>query len=171
MQSKNESYLTFKLGNEVFGASVKHVLEIIEVPRITQVPKAPKFMRGVVNLRGKVLPVVDTRVKFGMKTTKDTVDTCIVVLTIQTETQEIILGALVDAIDAVLEINHQDIQAPPVYETGYNSDLLTGMFKREENFILILDFRKVFSNAEILELTRPEETPESKQKKKKELAN
>lgn len=148
----SQSYLTFKLDNEIFGSTVNRILEIIEVPKITKVPKAPVYMRGVINLRGRVLPVIDTRIKFGMPPIKDTVDTCIVVLNIEVDGQEITLGALVDAIQAVLEIEEREIQDPPAFGSGYRSDLLTGMVKKQDDFILVLDMEKVFSSQEIITL-------------------
>ena len=174
----SQSYLTFKLDNEIFGSTVNRVLEIIEVPKITKVPKAPVYMRGVINLRGRVLPVIDTRIKFGMPAIEDTVDTCIVVLSIEVDGQEITLGALVDAIQAVLEIEDSEIQDPPAFESGYRSDLLTGMVKKQDDFILVLDMKKVFSSQEIMMLKEPgaieadlkEDTnkPNSKSKNKKD---
>lgn len=152
----SQSYLTFKLDDEIFGSTVNHILEIIEVPKITKVPNAPAFMRGVINLRGRVLPVIDTRIKFGMSSIKDTVDTCIVVLSVEVDNQEIILGALVDAIQAVIEIEDDEIQDPPSFQSGYRSDLITGMVKRNDDFILMLDMETVFSSQEIIVLKESE---------------
>ncbi|MEO1054236.1 MAG: chemotaxis protein CheW [Bacteroidota bacterium] len=153
----SQSYLTFTLDNEIFGSTVNRVLEIIEVPKITRVPKAPPYMRGVINLRGRVLPVIDTRVKFGMAPIEDTVDTCIVVLSIEVDNQEIVLGALVDAIQAVLEIGDDEIQDPPSFQFGYRTDLIIGMVKKADDFILMLDMDKVFSTQEITVLKESEE--------------
>ncbi|MEM9391141.1 MAG: chemotaxis protein CheW [Bacteroidota bacterium] len=152
----SQSYLTFKLDDEIFGSTVNHILEIIEVPKITKVPNAPAFMRGVINLRGRVLPVIDTRIKFGMSSIEDTVDTCIVVLSVEVDNQEIILGALVDAIQAVIEIEDDEIQDPPSFQSGYQSDLITGMVKRNDDFILMLDMETVFSSQEIIVLKESE---------------
>ena len=152
----SQSYLTFKLGHEIFGSVVNHVLEIIEVPKITEVPRSPQYMRGVINLRGSVLPVIDTRTKFGMEPVADTVNTCIVVLSLKVDNQEIVLGALVDAIQAVLEIEGHEVQDPPALGSGYRSDLISGMVKREDDFILILDLEKVFSTQEITVLKEAE---------------
>ncbi|MGD1889831.1 MAG: chemotaxis protein CheW [Cyclobacteriaceae bacterium] len=162
----SQSYLTFKLDNEIFGSSVNRVLEIIEVPKITRVPQAPEFMRGVINLRGRVLPVIDTRIKFGMPGIEDTVDTCIVVLNVEVDNQEIVLGALVDAIQAVLDIEDQEIQDPPAFQSGYRSDLITGMVKQDDNFILMLDMDKVFSSQEITILKESDTTIVEKPKEK-----
>src|SRR4051812_48437174 len=107
------SYLTFKLGDELFAASVTKVIEILEIPKITKVPRSPEFMRGVVNLRGNVLSVVDSRVKFGLPSVEDTVSTCIIVMNIQLENQEITLGLIADAVKEVVEIDKLSIQALP----------------------------------------------------------
>ena len=163
----SQSYLTFKLDKEIFGSTVNRVLEIIEVPKITRVPQAPEFMRGVINLRGRVLPVIDTRIKFGMNSIEDTVDTCIVVLSVEVDNQELVLGALVDAIQAVLEIEDEEIQDPPAFQSGYHSDLITGMVKRDEDFILMLDMEKVFSSQEIIQLKESESFKTEKESEKR----
>jgi purine-binding chemotaxis protein CheW len=148
----SQSYLTFKLDKEIFGSSVSHVLEILEVPKITRVPRSPDYMRGVINLRGSVLPVIDTRIKFGLPPIKDTVNTCIVVLSLKLEGQEITLGALVDAIQEVIEIEEQEIQPPPSIGSSYANGLLTGMVKLNEEFILILNMDQVLSLDEVHQL-------------------
>src|SRR5687768_11883119 len=99
---QSQSYLTFRLGGEIFAASVLHVIEILELSKITKVPRSPAFMRGVINLRGNVLPVIDTRSKFGLESAADTVDTCIMVLNIESGNEKIMVGALVDAVQEVL---------------------------------------------------------------------
>src|SRR5258705_6520490 len=98
------SFLSFRLGDELFAANVSKVLEILEIPKITKVPRSPAFMRGVVNLRGNVLPVIDTRIKFGLPTIDDTINSCILVLSIELEGKEIVLGAIVDEVKEVTEI-------------------------------------------------------------------
>src|SRR5688500_10373348 len=93
-----QSYITFRLAEELFATNVSKVLEILEIPKITKVPRSPVFMRGVVNLRGSVLPVIDTRTKFGLSETEDTVNSCIMVLEINMQDQTITIGAVVDAV-------------------------------------------------------------------------
>src|SRR6476620_9314049 len=95
---QTESYLTFKLDNELFAINVGKVLEILEVKPITKVPKSPLFMRGVINLRGNILPVIDTRNKFSMPKEDFTIDTCIIVLNIDTGTDVLLVGAIVDSV-------------------------------------------------------------------------
>ena len=106
---KINSYLTFKLGEEEFAAHVGKVLNILEMTKITEVPKSPDYMKGVINLRGSVLPVIDTRIKFGMTPTEYTPNTCIVVMDIDMDGDSIHVGALVDSVQAVLEIEDTQI--------------------------------------------------------------
>lgn len=143
-------FLTFTLEEESFGVNVAKVLEILEVGHITKVPHAPEYMRGVVNLRGNVLPVIDTRVKFGMAAKAFTVDTCIIVLNIAVdETESIRVGALVDAVQEVLEINDTDINPMPTVGTRYRSEFIRGMVNQEEDFLMVLDVDQVFTSDEL----------------------
>src|SRR5215213_8131176 len=98
MERSLTSYLTFKLGDELFAANVSKVIEILEIPNIPKVPRSPDFMRGVINLRGNVLSVLDSRIKFGLPLTDNTVNTCIIVMNIDLEAQNITLGLIVDAV-------------------------------------------------------------------------
>lgn len=146
----SDSYLSFKVGEELFAANVAKVLEILEVSKITKVPRSPEYMRGVVNLRGSVLPVIDTRLKFGMPATEDTVETCIMVLTIQMENESFVLGALVDAVQEVFEISQDQIKAAPSIGSKYRSEFIDGMIRLNEQFIMLLNLDKVFSTDEII---------------------
>ncbi len=147
------SYLSFRLGEEMFSADVSKVLEILEMRPITKVPRSPSYMRGVINLRGSVLPVLDTRIKFGMPATEDTVDTCIVVLNVIMEGEPLTLGALVDSVEEVLELTEADIEAPPTIGSKFNPEYLHGMVKMDENFIMVLNVDKVFSTDELVAVT------------------
>jgi purine-binding chemotaxis protein CheW len=139
------SYLTFRLGAELFAANVSKVIEILEVPKITRVPRSPDFMRGVINLRGSVLPVIDTRTKFGLPQTEDTVNTCIIVLSVKLDGQAVTIGAISDAVQEVLEIDESHVQAAPSIGSKYKSEFIDGMVKRDEQFIMILNLDMVFS--------------------------
>lgn len=153
------SYLSFKLGEEVFAANVSKVLNILEMTKITKVPKSPPYMKGVINLRGTVLPVIDTRVKFSMEPTEFTTNTCILVLDIDIENDSLHVGALVDAVQEVLEIEPHQILPPPNIGSKYRSEFITGMYKlTDEQFIMLLDMDKVFSADDLLVLkeTAPE---------------
>ena len=153
--SESQSYLTFRLDDEVFAASVENVLEILELSRITKVPRSPQFMRGVINLRGNVLPVIDTRLKFGLEKTEDTVNSCIMVLSVEVEQKRTMLGALVDAVQEVFEITKSQIQEPPTIGSKYKSEFITGMIRVDQAFIMLLDIDRIFSTEEltILEAT------------------
>lgn len=162
--SRINSYLSFKLGEEEFAAHVGKVLNILELTKITEVPKAPTYMKGVINLRGTVLPVIDTRIKFGMTPTEYTTNTCIIVLDIDVDGETIQVGALVDAVQAVLEIEKGKIMPPPSIGSKYKSEFIEGVANIDEKFIMILDMDAVFSTEDVTDLlTKTEETEKSTQ--------
>ena len=143
---EQKSYLSFRLGEETFAANVSKVLNILEMTKITKVPKAPAHMKGVINLRGTVLPVIDTRVKLGLSATDVTVNTCILVLEVIVEGDILQVGALVDAVSEVLEIESEEILPPPSIGNRFKSDFIYGVYKlNDENFIMIFDLNKLFS--------------------------
>ncbi len=150
LQTSTHPYLSFKLGEELFAANVGKVIEILEVPKITKVPNSPAYMRGVINLRGSVLPIIDTRSKFSMPKVDDTVNTCIIVLNIEMDNDTLVLGALVDAVQEVLEISLNQIKAAPSLGSRYRSEFIDGMVKIQEQFIMILNMDKVFSSNELI---------------------
>lgn len=157
--SKINSYLSFKLGDEEFAAHVGKVLNILEMTKITEVPKAPEYMKGVINLRGTVLPVIDTRIKFGMTATVYTTNTCIIVLDIEMDGETIQVGALVDAVQAVLEIDKNQIMPHPSIGSKYKSEFIEGVANIDEKFIMILNMDAVFSSDELTNLRdKTEET-------------
>ena len=153
-------YLTFKLSEEVFGVDVAQVREILDSIKITKVPQTPDFMCGVINLRGSVVPVVDMRLKFGMDKKEATVDTCIIVVEVKFEEENMILGALVDSVQEVFELDPADIEAAPKIGTQHNTDYIKGMGKREDRFIIILNIDKVFSTEDISAVLSSEITEE-----------
>jgi len=151
--NKLTSYLSFKLGDETFAANVSKVLNILEMTKITKVPKAPNYMIGVINLRGTVLPLVDTRIKFGLTPTEFTANTCILVLDIQIGEETIHIGGLVDSVQEVLEIEPQQILPAPNIGNNFHSEFITGMYKiSDDQFIMILDMDKVFTVDEIIDV-------------------
>ena len=141
--------LTFKLGEEVFAVDVAKVREILDFTTVTKVPQTPDFMRGVINLRGSVVPVVDMRLKFGMSRTEKTVNTCIIVVEVQMEDEVHVLGALADSVQEVIEMEPSQIEAAPHIGTRLNTDFISGMGKHDNRFIMILDIDRVFSNEEL----------------------
>ena len=150
-QTAIQTYLSFKLGEEVFAINVSKVLNILEMSPITKVPKSPDYMKGVINLRGNVLPVVDMRIKFGLRENEITVDSSIIVLSINKNNEELMVGVLVDAVKEVLEFRDEEIVDSPSIGTKYNSGFISGMKRRDSNFIMILNIDKVFATEEIID--------------------
>jgi len=147
--AETRQYLTFKLGEEVFGVDVAKVREILEITTITKVPQTPPFMRGVINLRGSVVPVVDMRLKFGMPPSERTVNTCIVVVEVALDGEPTVLGALVDSVQEVFELEPDQIEPAPRIGTKLRTEFLLGMGKRDERFLLLLDIDMVFRLEEL----------------------
>ena len=142
-------YLTFTLADEVFSVDVARVREILEITTITKVPQVPEFMRGVINLRGCVVPVIDLRLKFGMEETAQTVNTCIIVVEVMMDGENIVLGALADSVQEVIEMEPSQIEAAPHIGTHLRTEFLKGMGKHDNRFVMILDIDKVFSGVEL----------------------
>jgi purine-binding chemotaxis protein CheW len=142
-------YLTFQLGDEVFGLDVSNVREILEFTTVTKVPKTPEFMRGVINLRGSVVPVLDMRLKFGLTITEKTVNTCVVVVEVDLDGERTVIGALVDSVQEVFELEPGQIEPAPKIGVRLDTDFIKGMGKKDDRFIIILDINKVFSSEEL----------------------
>ncbi|MFP4556134.1 MAG: chemotaxis protein CheW [Bacteroidales bacterium] len=147
-----DSYLSFKLGEEIFAANAGKVINILEMCPITEVPKSPEYMKGIINLRGTVLPVVDLRLKLGMSSIETSVTTCIIVLDITIENESVLVGAIVDAVKAVVEFNSEEMMPPPSIGSKYKSDFITGVVNKDDEFIMVLDMDAIFTSDEILEV-------------------
>ncbi|WP_028894906.1 chemotaxis protein CheW [Syntrophorhabdus aromaticivorans] len=160
-------YLTFKLEDEVFAVWVSSVREILDYTAITKVPRTPDYMRGVINVRGSVVPVVDLRLKFGMTKTEQLVNTCIIVIEIGLDDETTVLGALADSVQEVIELEPAQIEPPPKIGTRLKTEFIKGIGKRENEFIMILDIDKVFSSDELsaIEVVAEEETLSDPSKK------
>ena len=150
MKDKIISYLTFKIGSELFGANVSNIQNIIEYPALTKVPEMPSFIIGVTNLRGEVLPVVDSRIKLGISKTEITSNTCIIVIELNIEGVNTKAGLLVDEVSEVLEIKDEEINDSPSIGTQFKSDVITGVFPQNNKFIMLLDIKKVVHSDELL---------------------
>ena len=146
-------YLTLKLADEIFAFDVAKVREILELTSITKVPQTPDFMRGVINLRGSVVPVIDLRLNFGMQCTEHTVNTCIIVVEVNLNGETIVLGVLADSVQEVVEMEPDNIEPPPQLGTKLNTQFIKGMGKVENIFVMILDIDKVFSSDELTNIT------------------
>jgi purine-binding chemotaxis protein CheW len=150
-------YLTFKLADEIFAFDVAKVREILELTTITKVPQTPEFMRGVINLRGSVVPVIDLKLNFSMQRTEQTINTCIIVVEVNLHGEAIVLGVLADSVQEVVEMEPNLIEPAPKLGTKLNTEFIKGMGKVGENFVMILDIDKVFSAEELSELQNPGE--------------
>ena len=142
-------YLTFKLAEEVYALDIGKVREVLDFTTVTKVPRTPDFMRGVINLRGSVVPVVDLRLKFGMTATEKTVNTCVIITEVAVDGDTMVLGALADSVQEVLDLEPEQISAPPKIGTKLRTEFIRGMGKRDDRFIIILDIDKVFSLEEL----------------------
>ena len=142
-------YLTFKPAEEIFAVDVARVREILEIPAITRIPRMPEFMRGVINVRGSVVPIVELRLKFGMEKAEKTVDTCIVVMEVVLEGKTVVLGAVADSVDEVIDQQPDQVEPPPKIGTNLDTEFIKGMGKRDDNFIIILDIDRIFTKEEI----------------------
>ncbi|HMM37711.1 MULTISPECIES: chemotaxis protein CheW [Desulfovibrio] len=146
-------FLTFTLGKEIFALDIGTVREVLELTTITKIPRTPAYMRGVINLRGHAVPVVDMRLKLGMSKGSDTVDTCIIIVEIDFDGERTVMGALVDSVREVFEMAPEAIEPAPRMGAAVNAEYIRGMGRQDENFIIILDIGRIFS-AEELALVR-----------------
>jgi purine-binding chemotaxis protein CheW len=143
------TYLTFRLDQEVFAIDVAAVREVLDFTTITKIPRTPEFMRGVINLRGGVVPVIDLRLALSMTRTEKTVNTCIVVMEVTIDHERLVIGALADSVEEVIGIEPDCIQPPPSIGAGVKTDFIRGMGKRENEFIMILDIDRVFCQSDL----------------------
>jgi purine-binding chemotaxis protein CheW len=142
-------YLTFKLEDEVFALDISKVREVMDFTTITKVPRTPEFMRGVINLRGSVVPVVDLRLKFGMSKTEKTVNTCIIITEVTVDGETTILGTLADSVQEVMNLEPDHIEPAPKIGTKLNVEFIKGMGTQGEHFTIIIDIDKIFSTEEL----------------------
>ena len=142
-------YITFRLGDELFAIDVIQVREVLDRTQITRVPTAPSYVRGVVNVRGAAIPVVDLRLKFGLPALTDSVNTRIIVLEVMLDGEKVIVGGLADSVHDVIALDPQQIDEAPRIAMRWRSELIKGMGKQGGEFIIILDINRVFSSDEV----------------------
>ena len=150
---EQQQYLTFLLTGEEYAISILKVKEIIEYDTVTTVPKTPRWVRGVINLRGAVVPVVDLGLKFGLEERPVTKTTCIVIVEGQVEGQSTLMGVMADAVSQVMDIAAGDVQEVPTFGTRIKVDYLQGMAQLGKKFVLLLDIDKVLSADDVQGLT------------------
>jgi len=151
-QIDSRQYLTFHLSDEQYGLNVLQVREVLEIPRITRVPRMPPFMKGVINIRGSVIPVLDLRSKLGMEEAERTVHSRVIIIEVQAQEETINLGILVDSVQEVLEIPKNDISPAPQIGTKIDAYFIQGIAKIDQDFVIVIDLDKIFENNEIASL-------------------
>ncbi len=138
-------FLTFFLGSEVYGIEILRVREIMGLLDITTVPQTPDYMKGVINLRGKVIPVIDLRLKFSMQEEEHTEETCIIVVEVNSTS----IGIIVDSVSEVLDIKSGEIEETPSLGQGIDTDFIMGLGKAKDKIIILLDIERVLSSEEM----------------------
>lgn len=151
---EQHQYLTFALGGDMFAIGILHIKEIIEYGTLTTVPMMPEFIRGVINLRGAVVPVVDLAARFGRSPTEISRKTCIVIIEVQSAAGTQDVGVIVDAVSEVLEIPAGEIEPAPSFGARIRVDFIAGMGKIDGSFVIILDVDRVLSVDEMALITR-----------------
>jgi purine-binding chemotaxis protein CheW len=144
-----EQYLTFVLGGEVFAMGILAIKEIIEYANVTEVPMMPQYVRGVINLRGAVVPVIDLSVRFGKPSSPVTKRTCIVIIEVEARNERHVLGVVVDAVNAVLDIPGSEVEPPPAFGASIRTDFIRGMGKVNGKFVILLDVDHVLAADEM----------------------
>ncbi|MDD5386002.1 MAG: chemotaxis protein CheW [Sulfuricurvum sp.] len=154
VRSKRERYLTFFLGEEQYGIAIDQIKEIIAMMKVTYVPKTPPFMRGVINLRGAIIPVVDTRLRFGMELVEPTMHTAIIIV----EIEKVMIGFIVDRVEEVVSIDASHLSEPPKFGSHIDTDFIRAMAQIDENVVMILDVLKLFEADELVSLEQIRQT-------------
>ncbi len=158
INSITNQYLTFTLNKDIYALDISSVREVLELTPITRIPRTPKFMRGVINLRGHAVPVVDMRLKFGMSRTEDTINTCIIIVEIEFDGESTIMGALADSVREVVELTENMIEQAPRMGTTIKTEYIKGMGKQDDEFIIILDISKILSVEELAMIKNVQES-------------
>lgn len=157
-KKNRNTFLSFQVGKETFAVSVKKVLEVLEQQYITEVPNLPDYIKGVINFRGKIIPVIETRMKFNLPKREEGEKYVVIVFDIQIEEKNMLLGTMTDSVKDVITFEESDILEVPEMGYNYNQEFLLGMLKNENSFTMILDIDKVFSNENIDILKAAEDT-------------
>jgi len=142
-------YLTFTVSDELYAINVSHIREVLEFQSVSKVPRMPDFMRGIINLRGSVVPVLDLKMKFGLGKTEKSIDSSVIVTEMSMDNEMVVIGLLTDAVSEVLELEDDDIEPTPYIGTHVQTEFIKGMGKKGETFIIILDINRVLTYQEI----------------------
>lgn len=142
-------YLTFKISEESFALNVLNVREVLEFQTASQIPKMPDFMRGVINLRGSIIPVIDLKVKFELGRIEKSVDTSVIVCELEINDEIIVMGLLTDSVQEVIDLDNNSIEPTPYVGTKVDTSFIRGMGKKGDDFIIILNMQNVLTSNEI----------------------
>ncbi|MEO5346069.1 MAG: chemotaxis protein CheW [Magnetococcus sp. YQC-9] len=151
---ETSQFLSFHLDPEIFAIDISRIKEVLEFTSLTKIPQTPDFMCGVINLRGSVVPVVDLRLKFGMSKIVTTVNTCIIIIDVTHDDDNTVIGALVNSVKEVMEIDPNQIEPAPKLGIGIRNDFIRGVGKQGNQFVILLDTDKIFSETELATLHR-----------------
>lgn len=147
--AESAQFLTFRLDKEIFALDILKVREVLDFKALTEIPQTPDFLKGVINLRGSVVSVIDMRSKFGMPSAETDKDTSVIIMSLMIDGEETLLGALVDGVEAVIELKPEQITPPPNIGTRLKLEFIRGMGIRDDRFLIILDLDRVFSIEEL----------------------
>ena len=142
-------YLTFTLDQERYAFDIAKVREVLEFTQVTKVPRTPEFMRGMINLRGNIVPVIDLRLKLGLTRTERTIDTCVVITEVDLDGEPTVLGALADSVQEVVELDAASIAPPPRMGTRVHAEFIRGMARRDDGFLVVLDVDRVLGDDDL----------------------
>lgn len=146
---KEGKYLTFTLAGEEYGIGILKIKEIIGMIPVTSVPKTPEFVKGVINLRGKVIPVIDLRLRFGMESIDYTERTCIIIVEVSGPSGKVMMGIVVDSVSEVLNIKSDEIDETPRFGVALNTDYILGMAKSDRSVKILLDIDQILTTSEM----------------------
>jgi purine-binding chemotaxis protein CheW len=147
-------YLTFKLEDDAYALGVADVREVLELElnHITKIPRTPDYLRGVINVRGSVVPVVDMRVKFNMEKTETTIDTCIIVIEVTLNGKTTVLGILTDSVQEVIDLAPEQIEPAPEIGNQFSTEFIAGIGKKDDRFIIILEIGSILTSEELCDV-------------------
>jgi len=149
VRSREGKYLTFTLDSQEYGIGVLKIREIIGITEITHVPQMPDYVRGLINLRGKVIPVIDFRIKFGLKAGEQTSQTCIIVMSVETPEGPVLVGGVMDAVSEVLNIKNEEIEDAVSFGSQIDDDFILGIAKVNDGIKILLDIDRILSVSQI----------------------
>jgi len=161
MDSTFNQYVTFTLNEEQYAVAVRKVREVLEYTRITKLPRTADFMKGIINLRGSGVPVIDLRLKFGLEETPVGKETAIIVLDVDSRSGPVVVGVLADSVHEVVEITPDNVEPAPRFGTSLSSEFIQGVGKSDSGFIIILDIDHIFNSDEVLMLKSQEQAAET----------